>query len=252
METVETRIKEIIENISNLGADELKAFFGAMAKFHKYSINNQFILASEGASQVASFKKWLELKRQVKKGAKAIYILAPKKYNKSVKDEKGEEELKSYIGGFRWVPVFDIADTEGEELKKGMTTASNIELECLLSVAAKMGFNVDFEPMEFAKGGYIRNKDIRLNSNLSKIENTGTLVHELAHGALGHQEEAADATSKDAKEQEAEMVTALLCQELGIERKSEFYLKSWGTGKILEAMPKISKAYSEIKKAIEG
>lgn len=81
------------------------------------------------------------------------------------------------------------------------------------------------------------------NHQVGKIPMT-----ELAHFTLGHTSDSE--TTKDVKEQEAETLTALICAEFGIDRKSEFYLKGWGTKNILAAMPKMSKAYAEVKKVL--
>ena len=54
------------------------------------------------ASQVAGYRDWLKVGRQVAKGAKAIYVLAPIVRDKDTPDESV---------WFRAVPVFDIADT---------------------------------------------------------------------------------------------------------------------------------------------
>ena len=83
--------------------------------------------------------------------------------------------------------LFDISDTEGEEIKKNITTKANIKPDALKKVALNLGYSVESKPQEVAVGGYISKKRIVLNSNLSEVENVGTLMHELAHGELGHQ-----------------------------------------------------------------
>lgn len=50
-----------------------------MARFYRHSLYNVMLIASQrtDATRVAGFLKWRELDRFVKKGAKAIFILAP-------------------------------------------------------------------------------------------------------------------------------------------------------------------------------
>lgn len=245
---IETKVAEIIANVENMSSNEYLAIIDSMSKFYNYSFNNKMILAFQGCSQVASFKKWKELDRNVIKGEKAKMILAPQTRKFIEKDESGQEVEKVAIIGYRFVPVFDIAQTEGKEIERGLTTKAEISLDHVLKAAKALGTVVEFKALEIALGGYVSINEIVLNANLSEVENIGTLIHELAHFTLGHTSDSE--TAKDAKEQEAETVTALICAEFGIDRKSEFYLKGWGTKNILAAMPKMSKAYAEIKKVL--
>lgn len=242
---IENKIEEIVKNVENMSDDQYLKIIEGMATFHNYSFSNKLILAFQDCSQVASFKKWRELGRNVKKGEKAKTILAPTSRKIKTTDEAGEEIETYQITGFKMVPVFDISQTEGDDIKRGMTTKSEISINHVLKSAQSLGTIVEKKPLEITRGGYISENRIVLNSNLSEIENTGTLIHELAHYVLGHVGNSE--ISKEAKEQEAETVTALICAEFGIDRKSEFYLKGWGTQKIINAMPKMAKAYSQIK-----
>ena len=62
---------------------------------------------------VPGFNAWRNLNRFVRKGEKAIWILAPMVY-KNADAEDGKDER--IIRGFKFVPVFDVAQTDGEEL----------------------------------------------------------------------------------------------------------------------------------------
>lgn len=55
-----------------------------------------------------------KLNRFVRKGEKAIWIIAPMRY--TVDDAEKADEKKQVIRGFKWVRVFDINATDGEEL----------------------------------------------------------------------------------------------------------------------------------------
>jgi hypothetical protein len=53
----------------------------------------------------------------VKKGAKALYILGPCTYTKTVTDpDTGEEKKETYVKGFRLISVFAFEATEGSEM----------------------------------------------------------------------------------------------------------------------------------------
>lgn len=245
------RVKNLLKEVKELTPEQFQQTLDSLANFHRYSLYNQIILCFAGCSQVAGYRKWKELGRTVKKGQKAVWILAP--WFKKIKNEKGqkeeeEEKEKEILHGFFSVPVFDISQTEGKPIKKGFTTNSDIDFEELRKATEKAGWTVVFKPLEIAKGGYVTrdNGEIILNSNLDELENTGTLIHEWVHKELKHPN---NGTPARVAEQQAETATYLVCKVLGIERKSVFYLKSWGLSEnILKDFGKVDKV---VKKIIE-
>jgi hypothetical protein len=89
----------------------------------RYSLRNQWLVAADcyqrgiTPTYVAGFRAWLALNRVVRKGSKAIYILAPV----SVKspDGDGQETGEKRIS-FRSVPVFDtLSRVCGERVVRG-------------------------------------------------------------------------------------------------------------------------------------
>lgn len=69
---LETGIQELFES------ERYKAYLTSMAKFHSYSFNNTLLIAMQGGQLVAGYNKWRDdFHRNVKKGEKAIKILAP-------------------------------------------------------------------------------------------------------------------------------------------------------------------------------
>ena len=244
------RVKNLLEEVKELTPEKFETVLDSLAKFHSYSFYNQIILCFAGCSQVAGYRKWKELGRTVKKGGKAVWILAP--WFKKVKVEKEGEEKKEakLLHGFFSVPVFDISQTEGEPVKRGFTTGSDIDFEELRKATEKAGWTVVFKPLEIATGGYVtsQNGEITLNSNLNETENTGTLVHEWVHKELKHPN---NETPARVAEQQAETATYLVCKVLGIDRKSVFYLKSWGLSEnILKDFGKVDKVVKKIISAL--
>ena len=236
------QVKELIEDVQNISKEEFEEMLNGMVRFHQYSLFNQFILMIHGCSQVAGYRKWKELGRTVKKEEKAVWILAPY-FKKEIKENEEEERV---IRGFFSVPVFNISQTEGEGVSGGMTQKANIAFDQVKDFAEREGFRVKFEPLEVIRGGYIQERSITLNNNLTEKDWTGTLIHELAHGLLGQNHKD---TPQRVKEQQAEVITYLACRVLGIERKSEFYLKSWGLSQDIigdfQAIDKVTKQITE-------
>jgi hypothetical protein len=248
-EEIEKKLIGLLNDVVNMSDEKFKAIIGSTPGFHNYSLFNRMLVAIAGGSQVAGYNKWKELKNPVKKKEDhkvgAIGILAPKmcykiyeggswKNTTRKKHKLFEGQKKSFPIGFFKVTVFDIQDTVNPESLNDIMTPKTENVTYTLAeltrVAEGMGYTVERRALEFALGGYISEKKIVLNSNKSEEANMGTLIHELAHGELGHTDTLKD-HARDLKEQQAETVTYLVCQELGIPRNSQFYLKSWGLSK---------------------
>ncbi len=116
MQKLSDLLTEGLEKYAN--SDEYKNLLSVMGKFYSYSANNCILIATQcpDASYVAGYNKWHDdFHRQVKKGAHAIRIKSPMKYEDK---ETGEEKL-----GFKSSYVFDIAnkwhDDFHRQVKKG-------------------------------------------------------------------------------------------------------------------------------------
>lgn len=261
--------KEIIEGllnrVKNMSDEEFKSMIGSFQKFHNYSFYNKCLIYAHGGSQVAGFNKWKEKNRWVKKKEQhtigAIQILAPSMVHQiKVGNEAKNVSKKAYEDhqgvkrcfpvSFFAVTVFDIKDTDGQALEETMTPKSNISYAHVESVAKSLGYTVERKGLEFKTGGYISQKHIVINENRQESANVGTMIHELAHGELGH----TDTTNEDPydlNEVQAETVTYMVCQELGIERQSEFYLKAWGmSDNVMIEMAKLAKVADKLIREI--
>ena len=96
--------------------------------FHNYSLLNQLLASSQlkGRGQniapIASYKKWQELGRQVKKGSKAIALLMPVIVNKKdAQGQKTDDKMQFFITRNNW---FSLDDTEGAEFKPEVKIAA--------------------------------------------------------------------------------------------------------------------------------
>jgi hypothetical protein len=78
----------------------------------RYSVNNQLLiaLARPDVSYVCGFRAWQQLGYQVRKGEKAIWILAPITVKPRTGSDDGDEEQRRLF--FRAVPVFDSAQVD--------------------------------------------------------------------------------------------------------------------------------------------
>lgn len=231
--------------------DDFKHYLKIMASLPKYSLNNLNLIYSqkENATHVMGYKAWQELDRHVNKGAKAIHIVAPI-VAKLTKEEK--ERLKTDedygVKGYRTIPVFDVSDTSGKELKyaddfiksdyttKETEKFAELEIkEVVELIESKYHVPVSFEKIndENIKGYYFpKDHSITISSELTKTEQLKTLFHEFAHSQLHNKkamQEYPELLSKPHKEAQAESVAFLTMSALNIDTSnySVGYVSTW-------------------------
>jgi antirestriction protein ArdC len=201
--------------------------------FHNYSILNQLLASSQLQSRgqniapIASYKKWQELGRQVKKGSKAIALLMPVVINKKdAQGQKTDDKFQMFITRNNW---FSLDDTEGAEFKPEVKIAAWNKEKALESLNIQ---ETKFESLSGNAQGYAKDREIAINP-LAVLPHK-TRFHELAHIVLGHTKENAlmsdsEMTPKNIKEVEAESVAYILCELLGLEgvKESRGYIQHW-------------------------
>jgi antirestriction protein ArdC len=92
-------------------------------RFYNYSFLNQIRLMMQGTREaVATYNRWIELGRQVRKGTKAKVVLAPIMVSRDTKDANGNIVIgndgkpgkRQTLVGFRDSrTVFGFSDTDG-------------------------------------------------------------------------------------------------------------------------------------------
>ena len=266
-------------------------FLRMSQKFTTYSFNNTMLIwiqqlsrELEPSSKVAGYKAWqTKFKRQVKKGAKSIRILAPRPVNKMGEDGKPilNKDGKPIINFmmFSGVNVFDYRDTEGEPLPEKPDTShvmKNIEgdampglLEGLCKVAEARNVEIIRNVPEAEMGGahgecWFTGENgtaskIKLKEGLSILSEIHTLAHELGHSILHNRDEYEEHKSTSIKELEAESVAMLVCNSYDIETcKCSFdYIMGHNTKNkdvqesMLNAGDRIYKAHKEITTIVD-
>ncbi|MDR6794194.1 hypothetical protein J2X12_003477 [Pseudarthrobacter oxydans] len=199
-------------------------------RFRRFSLGNQALLMMQGLMEpVNTYKGWLSLNRQVKKGSKAKMIYVP--MFRKEKSEKGEEEKR--LSGFRLVPsMFGVSETEGEDLPEYEPPHWSKE-----RALQKLGITeIPFTSLDGNVQGFSVGKSIALNP--VAVYPFKTLIHEIAHVQHGH-------TSGEGLEEyrvhrglyefQAESTAYLVLNELGAEdqfdpAESRDYIYSWLQG----------------------
>ena len=202
--------------------EDFKRFLTLAGKFWAYSWRNWMLIAQQcpEATHVAGYRTWVKLKRQVRKGEKSIKILAPLIFKKEQEDGTKEPVL----GGFRVVSIFDIAQTDGDDLPTGPSVRmlegeEGAELYGRLSKLTDKHFAlVDDKAIERGAAGYWQpaTKEIHINSTLLQLQRVKTLAHELGHALAGHGCEG-NKTTADEAETIAESVAFLVCDAAGLD-----------------------------------
>src|SRR6202521_571540 len=111
-------IEQLVAALNQGRSETLTQYLAAIGRFHRHSLRNVMLIASQNptATHVAGFHAWHKLGRFVRKGEKGILILAPIVRWKSQSVEQTETDESSTAVGFRAAYVFDISQTEGQEL----------------------------------------------------------------------------------------------------------------------------------------
>ena len=252
-ETNKDKIKEITDKLEQgvrnlMDSDRYKNYLNVMSKFHKYSTNNVILISMQmpDATHVAGYKAWeKEFQRHVKKGEKAIRIIAPviRRVKVNADDSKAsdtpeEEEVK--LTSYRVTSVFDVSQTDGKELPSIVEQLdfdlNNFELlkESLERVSP---VPVSYEAIEPRCNGYFDKKErnIVVREKMSQGQTVKTLIHEIAHALLHDDLDLDKELKKDrfTKEVEAESVAYTVCQYLNLDTSdySFGYVAGWSSGK---------------------
>ena len=257
---LETGIQELFES------ERYKAYLTTMSKFHSYSFNNTLLIAMQGGQLVAGYNKWRDdFHRNVKKGEKAIKILAPApfKAKKDVqkldaqgrpvmgKDGKPVTEVQEIqVPAFKIVSVFDVSQTEGEPLPsigvEELTGSVERYGEFFKALEQTSPVPIGFEDIPGGSHGYyhLTEKRIAIQEGMSELQTLKTAIHEIAHSKLHAIDpeapaiEQADRPDSRTREVQAESVAYAVCQHYGLDTSdySFGYVAGWSSGKDLKEL----------------
>jgi len=220
--------------------DDWQRMLDVAARFHHYSANNVFLIMMQrpDSTQVAGYRAWQGLNRQVRKGEKGIRILAPCKFRYATTDDEGQETIHIGIRGFTTVSVFDVAQTDGEELPDMRPTLLDGGdafglWDALATQVQAAGFRIERGECRGANGSTNHaQRTVRVRDDVSDAQAAKTLCHELAHVIL-HTSTEAYFRCRGVCEVEAESVAHLVCQAAGLttDAYSWPYVALWAEGK---------------------
>jgi len=241
-----TKALEMLENgvRETFTSERFENWLSACAKFRNYSINNQILIATQrpDATRVAGFNTWKnEFKRNVKKGERGIMILAPMTYKKTIQmeDEDGNvtEETVANMS-FRPVYVFDVAQTEGEDIPDICNTlTADVDGYDKMKKALEeiAGTKIEYRDFEGAAYGFYNKATdtITVKDSIPQAHKVKTTVHEIAHRILHSKGGAQADAERGVQEVQAESVAFIVCDYFGIMTNdySFEYVASWAENK---------------------
>lgn len=245
VETAFNTLKRGVQEIMNDPERMRKLFedYGTYHQYNHYSPHNTLILMFETMfrkgkpfQMARGYRAWMkEYNRQVKKGEKAIYILAPRKVKVKEYDEEQEEYIDKYVHqGFIGVPVFELCQTEGDPIPQDTKNRNYRALQDLKMEEFIKQVNVPIRIEDMINmNGYTDGKTITIGSHNSDLAGICTLFHELAHYNLhynrdGDRLELYKEASRNLEELEAETVAFIVSSCLGITNEySMKYIIDW-------------------------
>jgi len=254
-ELIENALTSLTESLENGQSDELKKYLQTMSKFHKYSFHNIMLIALQkpDATHVAGFHTWKKLGRFVKKGENGIVIIAPLVYKKETVGNDDNSRNVTEINGFKGVYVFDISQTDGDELPEFASVQGDPTCyqEKLGNFISANGITLEYSDTLHADG-ISKKGTIVIRSGLSQAQDFSVKVHELAHEFLHH---TGNKLSKTQKETEAEAVAYVVCQSIGLDTNTAFsdYIQLYKGDKetLIKSIQRIKDVSSMILKALK-
>lgn len=257
---LETGIQELFES------ERYKAYLTTMSKFHSYSFNNTLLIAMQGGQLVAGYNKWRDdFHRNVKKGEKAIKILAPAPFKAKKEVQKLDAQGRPVMGkdgkpvtevqeiqvpAFKIVSVFDVSQTEGEPLPsigvEELTGSVERYGEFFKALEQTSPVPIGFEDIPSGFHGYyhLTEKRIAIQEGMSELQTLKTAIHEIAHSKLHAIDPEAPAIEQAGRpdsrtrEVQAESVAYAVCQHYGLDTSdySFGYVAGWSSGKDLKEL----------------
>ena len=156
---------------------------------------------------------------------------------RKAENDEDHQEASASVAGFRVAYVFDVSQTDGQELPHiGIEQGQPREYrERLRTFAEAQGISVEYSSEIAPARGISSGGRITVLPGQSEAEEFSTLAHELAHELL-HRGDRRAITSRRIRETEAEATAFVLCHAIGLETGSAVsdYIQLWnGDAKLL-------------------
>jgi antirestriction protein ArdC len=210
----------------------------AYSAFHDYSLGNMLLAGGQcyarglALGPLATFSRWKDLGRYVRKGEKALMLCQPVTIKRKADagdtagpaGETDDEIIVRFVYRNAW---FVLAQTDGADIPP----ADPPDWDKARALETLEIVEIPFACIDGNILGYARKREISI-SPINPLP-FKTLFHELAHVLLGHTAEAeqteTETIPRDLREAEAESVALLCCESLGLPGAAESrgYIQHW-------------------------
>jgi DNA primase len=250
VEELHQRLTEAVAALET--GEQWQAWLDFARRLHRYSFNNLILIWAQrpDASAVASYQTWQVLHRQVRRGETAIRVLAPilrrtppvDRNGRPVLSPDGKPEQQQRVIGFRPVPVFDIAQTDGPpppEAPRPVLLAGQAPdglWDALAAEVGARGYRLLRGPVDRLHGANgltkIVQREVWVRDDVENAQAVKTLTHELAHLMLHidlHTDPHLSTGCDGIREVEAESVAHLVMAAHGVDTApySFPYVAAW-------------------------
>lgn len=218
--------------------EDWRAWLNFAGRLHRYSFNNLILIWRQrpDATSIASYRTWHSVHRQVRRGERALRVMAPVVRPTTALDSEGKVVLgpdgqlgrRQQVVGFRPAAVFDISQTDGPAVPEP-------ERPVLLTGPAPeglwnaLGREVSERGYRLLRGGRhqldgangmtkVAEREVWIRDDVDDAQAVKTLAHELAHVMLHTTRDDPAGISQCAgvREVEAESVAHLVLSAHGV------------------------------------
>ena len=244
-DTLERMHADLASKVGSMDSrNEWQAWLTFAQSFHRYSFNNTVLIWMQrpDATAVAGYRAWAARGRQVRRGEKAIQVLAPVTQRvprldasgNPVVGPDGKTVLETRMVGVKPASVFDVSQTEGVPLPE-QPDAQLLTGEAppglwasLVGYCESKGYAVSRGDCGSANGvTRFDSLDVLVRPDVDDAQPVKTLAHEAAHVTL--HENWQDRSCRGLVEVEAESVAFLVTAAHGLD-SSQYtfnYVAGW-------------------------
>ena len=213
------RAKERQERVRELGAKleagvreifesgKYQEYLAAMSKFHNYSFGNTMLiwLTKPEATRVAGYTTWKSMGRYVKSGEKAISVLAPAPYKRTIQEKVIDPNTRMPVNGadgsplvrervirvsaYKPVAVYDIGQTDGKPLPEiCVDLTGDVEnYEAFMEALHRVSpVPIEFIPITNGANGFFNHveQNIAVKEGMGQMATVRTTIHEIVYPNL--------------------------------------------------------------------
>jgi hypothetical protein len=250
---INSAVDSLFEEIKKGQSKRLLDYLEFCSKFYSYSFSNTVLIWFQlpKAKRVAGFKKWNELGYKIKKGSKAIRILAPGTYKYIIEDNKKitfrnmtaeqksrKEEHQEEIY-FVPVSVFDVSQTEKTVKAKVLVDnyfwniGNDFKDRYLMikEIISDTGINV-VEGKTGTAEGVSKGGEIIIKKDNDYNNKLLALIHEWAHEILHQDKMSIIFEQREVEEIQAEGISYIVSRYLGLKNPfTSDYIQNWAKDK---------------------